>query len=126
MEGPWLGGITPIRSGVAGEAVGHANDLWLAVAGQVRKGGRLVVHDIENFVARPVCIIAGSFLSRVLVPRRVLSRKAEDQNVVPAVLVEVIAEGEKVVGISVVLAERTLETFDSYFGAVWQLLLERG
>ena len=100
-----LGRIVPVRRGIAILTLGDADELRLSVAGQIGKGRRLVVRLIEDLVPHPVPVLA----LRVLEPRRLLPGEADDQDVVPAVLVEVEGPGEKVVGVLVLLAERALE-----------------
>jgi hypothetical protein len=86
-----------------------AHELRLAVPGQIGERRRFVVGLIENLVANPVAL----FAFRVLVPGRVRTRKANDQNVVPPVVVEVVDPGEEVVRVLVLASERSLESRDA-------------
>ena len=58
MERPRLRRIAPIRRGVAVLALGDADQLGLAVAGQVGKRRRLVVGLVEDLVPHPVAVLA--------------------------------------------------------------------
>ena len=62
---------------------------------------------------------------RILIPCREFARKSEDQNVVPTVLVEIVSEGEKVVRIRVVDAQRAFEAFDGLLLAFGRFFVER-
>src|SRR5256885_13947715 len=64
-------------------------------------------------------------LPGILEPGSVRAGKAINQNVIPAVLVEVVSESEKVVRIGVIFAERALESRDGLFGSVLLLEFER-
>src|SRR5262245_18655358 len=77
---PWLGGIGPIRFGVAVLALRNADQLGFPVAGQVDERWRFVIGLIENLVARPMAFLA----FWIFVPRSVLAGKTDDQNVIPA------------------------------------------
>src|SRR5580700_1393972 len=75
MKCPWLVGMVPIGGGVAEIAVGVANDLRFAVAVDVAKGRRLVVHGFEDDVALP-----GAFSTfGIFKPGSVGAREAVDQ-----------------------------------------------
>src|SRR5262245_14759046 len=65
------------------------------------------------------------FAFRVFVPVRRRAWKAEDENVIPAVLVEVVAEREKVVRVTVLLAEPAVETGYGHLGHRPELEFER-
>ena len=95
MPGPRLLGRAPVDHRVAEPILVLAHQLGPAVADEIRKVGRLVVDALEHHVLWPV----PSRPAWVLVPRRVLAGEADHQHVVPAVGVEVVHEGEEVVGV---------------------------
>src|SRR5688572_25216085 len=101
MEGPQLRGITPIRLGIAVSASGNADQLRLSVAGHVGKRRRLVVRRPEHLMAPPVA--ANAF--RILEPRRGGARKSDDEDVVPAVVIEVAGPRKEIVGVLVLVTE---------------------
>src|SRR5438874_10751041 len=55
---------------------------------------------------------------RILVPGGGLTRKTDDQNIIPAVSIKIICEGEKIIGIFVLDTERAFEACDFLFGAL--------
>src|SRR6266542_81652 len=120
MELPGAGGVAPIRFGVAVSALGAADNLRFTVAGEVGERRRFVVGHIENDVLLPMTFAA----LRVLIPGGDITGETENQNVVPAVLVEIAGEGKKVVRISVVAAERPFKAVDGLLSALGVLFLE--
>src|SRR5262245_22819866 len=101
VKGPLLGRLVPVRLRIA-EIADHVRALLEArvkdqlrfpVAGEISKRGRFVVGVINREMLFPVTFLAAG----VLVPIRRSAGEAEDQNVVPAIFVEVVSEGEKVV-----------------------------
>jgi hypothetical protein len=78
----------------AADEVGHA------VAVDVDEGRRLAAHLLEDVVALPDRI-ARERRPRVARPPRALAGEADEEDVEPAVLVEVVGEGEEVVGVLV-------------------------
>ena len=105
MERPRLRRSSPIRLGIAVSTSGDADQLRLSVAGQVRKRRRLVVRRTEHLVPPPV----GPGAFRILEPRGGRAGKPDDEDVVPAVFVEVVGPGKKIVGVLVLLSECALK-----------------
>ncbi len=97
VEGPRLPRLVRVHRGVAEAVVVLADEIGLAVAGDVREGGRLVVHAAEGDVLVPVARVR---LARVLVPASRLPGKPDHEDVRPAVPVDVVGEREKVVGVA--------------------------
>ena len=62
---------------------------------------------------------------RVFIPGGDFAGETENQDVVPAVLIEIVSEREKVVRVGVVGAERAFETLDRFPCAVGLLQCER-
>ena len=114
MPFPRFGRLTPIWLGVAVRTFGTAHDLGLTVARNVRKRGRFVVGYVQHIVACPVAF----FALRILVPRRFLARKTENENIRPAITVEVVGEGKKIVRVGVLLSERAFEARNLDFAPV--------
>src|SRR5258708_845079 len=68
------------------------DDLRLPVSRDVREGRRLIVRDIHCDMLHPL-----PFLTlRILVPPTLLAWKTKDENVRPAIRIEVIGIGEEV------------------------------
>src|SRR5262245_13018496 len=105
MERPRLCRIGRIEIGITVLAFRDAHEFRLAVAGEIGKRRRFVVGVLEDLVTGPVAVLA----LRILEPGGVLPRKADDQDVLPAVLVEVERPGKEIVRVLVLLAEKTLE-----------------
>ena len=112
--------MLPIRFGVAVITFRGTNQFWIFVASDVRECGRFVVGDVEHDVLRPVAV--GTL--GILKPRGRFTRKADDQDVVPAVLVEIMSEREKIVRVFVFHSQRALETFDGLLGGVGRFAFE--
>jgi hypothetical protein len=70
-----------------------ANELGLVVACEIRECGRFAVDDIENEMTLPVARLA----LRIVVPPGLLAGEANNYDVVPAILVHIIHEREKIV-----------------------------
>jgi hypothetical protein len=82
-------------SGVAEVAVGLVEDqIGLSVAGDVGERGRLIADAFEDVVLLPVVLPVG--IAGVLVPICVGAGEADDEDIGPAVVVEVVNEGEEV------------------------------
>src|SRR5439155_5279661 len=105
---------------VAVGSFGTANNLRFAVPGEVGESRRFVVRHVEDDVLLPMAVAALG----ILVPSGNFTGKPEDENVVPAVLVEIVGEGEEIVGVSVIAAECAFEALDGLLLAVGVLLLE--
>src|SRR5579871_6520295 len=105
MEFPRLLGMRPIRGGVAETTAGVANDVRLAIAIDIHKPRRLVVHGVEDLMPLPMAFAALGILE----PRRIRAGKTVDHDVRPAVAVEIIDEREEIIRVGVVRAERTFE-----------------
>src|SRR5206468_1510025 len=110
----------PVRLGVAVGPFGTANDLRFAVPGEVGERRRFIIRHVEDDVLLPVSLAAFG----ILIPGGNFTGKPEDENVVPAVPVEIVSEGEEIVGVSVVAAERAFEALDGLLLAVGALFLE--
>ena len=100
VELPGLRGVLRVRGGPAPLPLGVKDELPPAVPGHVDVVGGLVVDAIEHLVPGPVSRLS----PRVLEPGEIRSGKADDQDVVPAVPVDVVHPGEEVVRVAV-LAE---------------------
>ena len=100
--------------GVAKVTARVANDVRFPVAIDVRKRRRFVVHLIVNDVPLP-----RTFLTlRILKPRRLLAGEAIDQNIRPAVRVEIAHKGEEIVRVSVLRPKRPLEAWNGFLFSV--------
>src|SRR5690606_20997630 len=93
-EGPGAGRIAPVRLNVAVPATVNADDLGPTISGEVEPGGRLIVDTLEDKMPLPVPLTR---LPGIAVPGRLLTREADDEDVVPAVVVEVVDVGEEIV-----------------------------
>src|SRR5690349_11241067 len=122
MKLPGSAGIFPVGFGIPQMATGTADDFWFPVARDIGKAGRFVVEDVENDVALPVTFAA----LWIFVPSDFLAGKAIDDDVRPTILIKVIGEEEKAVGIGIVHAEAPFETGDGFFGAVRFFMFEGG
>ena len=122
MKFPGCGGVFPIGFGVAEVTAGTANDFGFAIAVDVSKGRGFVVHHVKNHVLLPVALAA----LRVFVPGSVLAGKSVGEDVEPAVVIEIVGEGEKVVRVGIVGTVSAFETGENFFGAVGFLMFERG
>src|SRR2546427_3698660 len=98
VEGPGRGGMSPVALSITDVAARTAQYLRLTVAGQVDETGRLVIEHIKNNVTLPVSFTAFG----VFVPGGFFAGKAIDENVGPAIVVEVISERKKTLRIGVV------------------------
>ena len=96
VEDPGLRRIVLPDRGIAEKPTDRADDLGREVAIEIGERRRLVVDLREDAVAWPWPLVPLG----VLEPRRILSRKAVDEDVVPAVAVEVVAPAEEVVGVT--------------------------
>ena len=85
--------LFPVRRRKAEIAAEVADNLRLPVAREVREGRRFVVHMVEHRGALPMLLLALGI--EVEIGGRV--RQAVGEHVIPAVAVEVVDEGEKVV-----------------------------
>src|ERR1043166_2315531 len=107
---PRFRGITPIRRSVAERTARVGNNLRLAIARDVAPLRRFIVHHIEDLVPRPMLrAIARLLAFGILEPRSVRAGETVNQNVIPAVLVEVVGERKEIVRVSVVLPKRALK-----------------
>src|SRR5687767_14327088 len=102
---PRLRRVGRVGPGVTVLPLGNADQLGLAVAGDVGERGRLVVGLGKDDVPFPM---AGLSLG-ILEPRGVSTGKADDENVAPIVVVEVVCPSEDIVAVLIVFAERALE-----------------
>ena len=105
MPFEFLGGILRVKGGIAKVATRVADDLRLPIACDVREGRGFAVGDVDRDVLGPRSI----FTLWVLIPPALLAREAKDQNVRPAVCVEVVGIGKEVFRVIVFLAECALE-----------------
>src|SRR4029453_18216006 len=87
-EGPLGGDVVPVRRREAKGAAKVADDLRLSVSGDVREGGRFVVHRIEDMVPLPMLVL--TLWVEVKIGR--CARQAGGEDVIPAVAVEVVNE----------------------------------
>src|SRR5712675_2025288 len=97
MKLPGSSRIFPIGFGVSEVTAGATDDLGLAVAVDVGEGRRFVVHDIEDDMLLPVALAA----ARIFIPCSLFAGEGVGQNVGPTVVIEVVSEGEKIIGIRV-------------------------
>src|SRR6266567_412575 len=95
------------------------NDLWLSVAGQVTELRRFVIDNIEDFVPDPMLgSIRGRLAFWILIPGRILAGKTVNQDIIPAVFVEIVSECKEIIGIGVVFSERPFKAGDFLLRAV--------
>src|SRR5580765_887178 len=120
MKLPRRGRIFPIGFRIPKEAARAANNLWFAIAINVRKSGRFVVNHIENDMLLPVTFAA----ARIFVPGSFFARETVNHNVGPTVAIKIVREREKIIGVSVIDAERALEAREVFFGAIGLLAFE--
>jgi hypothetical protein len=121
VKGPRLGGIIPVRCGIAVLTLGDADQLRFAVAGQVKEGRGLVVGLGEDFMAHPMNV--RSFW--IFKPGCVLAGKADHEDIVPAVTIEVVGPDEKIVRVFVFLPQCTFESRNGHAGHGTDLQLKR-
>src|SRR5580765_7591732 len=120
MKFPGSARVFPIGFGVAQIAARAANDLGFAVPSDIGEAGRFVVENVEDNMALPVAFAPFG----VFVPGGFFARKAVNENVGPAILVEVVRKEEKAVGISIVHAEAAFEAGNGFFGAIGFFVFE--
>src|SRR4051812_26460667 len=106
MEFPRRRRIFPISFGVTKITAGATDYFRFAIAIDVRECRRFVVHDIEDGVLLPMPLAA----TRIFVPGSFFARKRVGENVCPTVMIEVVSESEKVVGVGIV---GTISAFES-------------
>src|ERR1043165_2822717 len=125
MEGPLGRRVFPIGRRIAEKAAGVADDLRLDIAGEVCPRRGLVVHRVEYEVTLPASRAVDTRLAGILEPRGVLAGETNDEQVEPAVAVEIIREREKIIRVLVVHTQSALEALDDDFRAIGILALER-
>src|SRR5262249_28128293 len=91
-----------------------------AVAGDVSEGGRFVVGGFEYNMLLPGPIDPFGIFK----PGGLFAGKSNDQDVVPAILVEVDAKSEKVIRIGIVDTQRAFESFDGLFASIGLFVFE--
>src|SRR6266545_8328890 len=90
--------IIPARLRVAVGTFRAADNLRFAVTGDVGEGWRFVVRYVQRDMLLPVAFAA----LRVFIPGGDFAGKTENQDVVPALLIEIVGEREKVDRVGVV------------------------
>src|SRR2546421_11966662 len=95
-------------------AAGTADNLRFAVPGDIRKSGGLVIEHIKNYVPLPMAFTGFG----VFVPGGFFAGEAIDDNVGPAILIEVVGEEEEAVGVGIVHTQAAFEARNGFFGAV--------
>jgi hypothetical protein len=93
MEFPRLGWPAPIWGGIAQEPAGIENQFRLPIARQVAKVGRLIINDWKGEVFGPW----PGFALGIYIPKGLLARDVDDEDVTSLVLIEIVSEGNKVV-----------------------------
>src|SRR5262245_38322288 len=97
MEFPRARWIRPIRFGIAVLALCYADQFGAAVACKIRERRRFVVGLVQDFMPRPMFLLA----LWIFKPGGVLAWETYNQDIVPAVFVEVVHPHEEVIRISV-------------------------
>ena len=95
MECPLLSRIAPIRGHVTEPVPGLTDELGFPIPSQIKKSRRLIVHDVEHTVSRPVA----GLLAGIAKPGGIFAGETHDQDILPAVPIEVVDEGKEVVGV---------------------------
>src|SRR6266850_5604398 len=98
MELPWQTRIFPIGSRISHEASRAAEDIRPPIPIDIHEVGRFIIHYIQNEMPLPMSLAA----FRIFIPGCVLAWKSIDENVVPAIAVEIIGEDDKCFGIGIV------------------------
>ena len=117
---PNLRRVGGIGLGIAEESLGIAHQFRQSVAVDVFELRRFVVHHIKRQVPGPVAGLS----PWVLEPESIFAGHADDEDVRPAVAVEVGGPGEEIVGVGVVRAERAFVSGNRRLAAVGLLALE--
>ena len=122
MEFPRSSRIFPICFGVSEVAAGATNDLGFVIAIDIGECRRFIINDVEDDMLLPMAFAA----ARIFIPGSILAGETVNQNVVPAVAIEIISEGKEVVGIRIVKAVSAFETGKILFSAVRFFAFETG
>ena len=93
MKLPWLGRLAPVRLGIAVKPFRTTDQLRFAIPVDVGECGRLVVRLVEHHMLRPKDFAA----LRVFIPGRFLTGKTNDQNVIPAIAIEIISKSKEII-----------------------------
>src|SRR6266567_6672328 len=117
-----IGMFLPVRLCIAKVAARATNDLRFAVAGHIRKAGRLVIKFIEDDMALPMSFAAFG----VFIPSRLLAWEPIDQNIHPAIAIEVIDKTEEVVRVHIVGPQSAFEACYGFLRAVGFLASKSG
>src|SRR5207248_293549 len=103
-----------IRLSVAVSAFRGADDFWFSIAGKIGKRRRLIIGYIEDDMLFPVSVAALG----IFIPGRLFAWKADDQDIVPAVFIEIVSEREEIIGILIFGSKRAFKAFDALFRPV--------
>src|SRR6266478_3153584 len=122
VKGPGRSRILPVGGGVTDISAGTAKNVGLAIAIDVRKPRRLVVNNIKNNMLLPMSFAALG----VFIPGGLFSRKAVNQNISPAVAIEIIGEHEEAFRIGVVCTQTAFKAGNCFFSAIYLLTFESG
>src|SRR5260221_1200053 len=110
----------PIRFGIADITARATKNFGFAIPGDVHKSRRFIVHHIEDDMPLPMSLAA----LWIFVPRRILSWKTVNQDVGPAVAVEIVGKLEKIIGIGVYLSQAAFEPGNDFFRAIALFVFE--
>src|SRR6266568_7755242 len=116
---PW---VLPVRLCIPTVAARATNHLRFAVPGHICKAGRLVIKFTEDDMALPMSVAAFG----VFIPSRLLAWEPIDQNIHPAIAVEVIDKTEEVVRVHIVGPKSAFEARYGFFDAVGFLASKSG
>src|ERR1700722_6427155 len=108
VENPFLLRMPGIRSGITQIIAGNANQHRLPVSQEIAENGRFVVRRVNNRMTLPKALL----VLRVLVPKRLLTGEPDDDDVRPAVAVDVRGKGEEILRVSIVDTKPALESGD--------------
>ena len=100
MDGPARGGVRGIALRPREAPAGHEHELASAIADEVDEVRGLVVHRRRELVALPVQIRALVLSERIAKPEGLLARKADHDDVEPAVRVEIVGPRKEVVRVA--------------------------
>src|SRR2546423_5094620 len=105
MKGPGRAWILPIRLAIANMPARTTENLRLTIPSSIGESRRFIIDDVKNVMALPVTFSAFG----IFVPGSIQPRKAINQNIRPAISVEVIRERQKVIRVGIVDPQTTFK-----------------
>ena len=112
VKNPLLRRMRPIRRRGVADVVAHeADQLRLAVAQKVAEAGRFVIRGINHSMPRPEAFL----VLGILVPIRLGAGETDNDNIRPAVAVDVEGESEEIFRVAIPDAQRALEAVNGGF-----------